>query len=163
MLSNPSKLDLSLVPDPGFTSNQEGYLEIVSTQPLFAWASQIDNSNNDPSLEIGQRLGFAKLLLSSSTNKGLFRSTLSLLNTQSAEAHIEILFRNTSGAVQGSRTVAIPANGLFFDDDILTSLNLSGQFGPLEISVSNGVPVIAISRVYSTNRTSAFFEAKPVD
>ncbi|PYV91438.1 MAG: hypothetical protein DMG05_07445 [Acidobacteria bacterium] len=163
MLSNPSKLDLSLVPDPGFTSNQEGYLEIVSTQPLFAWASQIDNSNNDPSLEIGQRLGFAKLLLSSSTNKGLFRSTLSLLNTQSAEAHIEILFRNTSGAVQGSRTVAIPANGLFFDDDILTSLNLSEQFGPLEISVTNGVPVIAISRVYSTNRTSAFFEAKPVD
>jgi YVTN family beta-propeller protein len=163
MLSNPSKLDLSLVPDPGFTSNQEGYLQIVSTQPLFAWASQIDNSNNDPSLEIGQRLGFIKLLLSSSTNKGLFRSTLSLLNTQSTEANIEIVFRDTGGAVQGSRTAVIPANGLFSEDDILTSLNLVEQFGPLEISVSNGVPVIAISQVYSTNRTSAFFEAKPVD
>jgi hypothetical protein len=163
VLSTPLKLDLSLVPDPGFTANQEGYLQIVSTEPLIAWASQIDNSNNDPSLEIGHRLGFVRLLLSSSTNKGLFHSTLSVLNTQSTEANIDVVFRDTGGAVQGSRTVVIPANGLFSDDDILTSLNLSEQFGPLEINVANGVPVIAISRVYSTNRTSAFFEAKPVD
>lgn len=40
---------------------------------------------------------------------------------------------------------------------------LSGVFCPLEINVTNGVPVIAISRVYSNNGTSAFFESRPVD
>jgi hypothetical protein len=59
--------------------------------------------------------------------------------------------------------VVIPPNGLFYENDILSSLGLSGAFGPLEINVANGLPVIAISRVYSTSGTSGFFESRPVD
>jgi hypothetical protein len=163
LLNNPSKFDLVAVPGPGVPANQEGYLQIISSQPLIAWASQIDNGTNDPSLESGWRLGFAKLWLSSSTNVGLFRSTLALLNTQALEASIEIISRNTSGGVQGTRSLILPPNALFSENDILSSLNLSGAFGPLEINVTNGIPVIAISRVYSNNGTSAFFESRPVD
>jgi hypothetical protein len=57
----------------------------------------------------------------------------------------------------------IPPNGLFSESDILTSLGLSEQFGPLEIDVTNGIPVMAVSRVYSSNGTSAFFETRPFD
>ena len=163
LLNNPSKFDLAAVPDPVVPANQEGYLQIISSQPLIAWASQIDNVTNDPSLETGRRLGFAKLWLSSSTNVGLFRSTLAILNTQAVEANIEIISRDTSGGDQGSRSLILPPNALFSENDILSSLNLSGAFGPLEINVTNGIPVIAISRVYSNNGTSAFFESRPVD
>ena len=163
LLNNPSKFDLAAVSDPGVPANQEGYLQIISSQPLIAWASQIDNATNDPSLETGRRLGFAKLWLSSSTNVGLFRSTLAILNTQAVEANIEIVSRDTSGGVQGSRSLILPPNALFSENDILSSLGLSGAFGPLEINVTNGIPVIAISRVYSNNGTSAFFESRPVD
>jgi YVTN family beta-propeller protein len=163
LLNNPSKFDLVAVTDPGVPANQEGYLQITSSQPLIAWASQIDNATNDPSLETGRRLGFAKLWLSSSTNVGLFRSTLAIVNTQAVEANIEIISRDTGGGVQGSRSLILPPNALFSETDILSSLNLSGAFGPLEINVTNGIPVIAISRVYSNNGTSAFFESRPVD
>ena len=163
LLNNPSKFDLVAVSDPGVPANQEGYLQIIFSQPLIAWASQIDNATNDPSLETGRRLGFAKLWLSSSTNVGLFRSTLAILNTQAVEANIEIVSRDTSGGVQGSRSLILPPNALFSENDILSSLGLSGAFGPLEINVTNGIPVIAISRVYSSNGTSAFFESRPVD
>ncbi len=163
LLNNPSKFNLVAVPDPGVPANQEGYLQIISSQPLIAWASQIDNGTNDPSLETARRLGFAKLWLSSSTNLELFRSTLALLNTQAVEANIDIISRDTSGGIQGARSIILPPNALFSENDILSSLNLSGAFGPLEINVANGVPVIAISRVYSNNGTSAFFESRPVD
>jgi YVTN family beta-propeller protein len=163
LLNNPSKFDLVAVPEPGVPANQDGYLQIISSQPLIAWASQIDNVTNDPSLESGRRLGFAKLWLSSSTNVGFFRSTLALLNTQAVEANIDVISRDTSGGVQGTRSLILPPNALFSENDILSSLNLSGAFGPLEINVTNGIPVIAISRVYSNNGTSAFFESRPVD
>lgn len=163
LLNNPSKFDLVAVPDSGVPANQEGYLQIISSQPLVAWASQIDNGTNDPSLESGRRLGFAKLWLPSSTNVGFFRSTLALLNTQAVEATIDIISRNTDGSIQGTRSLILPPNALFSENDILSSLNLSGVFGPLEINVTNGIPVIAISRVYSNNGTSAFFESRPVD
>jgi hypothetical protein len=163
LLNNPSRFDLRNVPDSGVPANQEGYLQIISSQPLVAWASQIDNGTNDPSLESGRRLGFAKLWLPSSTNVGFFRSTLALLNTQAVEATIDIISRNTDGSIQGMRSLILPPNALFSENDILSSLNLSGAFGPLEINVTNGIPVIAISRVYSNNGTSAFFESRPVD
>jgi YVTN family beta-propeller protein len=162
LLNNPAKSDLQAVPDSGIT-DQEGYLQIISSQPLIVWASQIDNQTNDPGMEIGQRMGFAKLWLPSSTNTGFFRSTLSLLNTQSVEAKVDVLGRDTAGNLQGSRSVVVPPNGLFYENDILSSLGLSGAFGPLEINVANGLPVIAISRVYSTNGTSGFFESRPID
>lgn len=163
LLNNPSKFDLAAVPDPGVSANQEGYLQIVSSQPLIAWASQIDNGTNDPSLEIGRRLGFAKLWLASSTNLGFFRSTLALLNTQAVEANIDIISRDTAGGIQATLSIILPPNALFSENDILSSLGLSGAFGPLEINVTNGIPIIAISRVYSNNGTSAFFESRPVD
>lgn len=163
LLNNPSKFDLQNVSDTGTPANQEGSLQIISSQPLLAWASQIDNGTNDPSLEIGRRQGFVKLWLSSSTNTGSFRSTLILLNTQSLEARVEVISRDINGEIQTTRSVVIPPNGMFTENDILGSLNLSQVFGPLEITVTNGVPIIAISRVYSSNGTSAFFESQPID
>ncbi|MEW5977604.1 MAG: beta-propeller fold lactonase family protein [Acidobacteriota bacterium] len=163
LLSNAGLVDLAAVPDPGTPAEKTGYLHILSSRPLVAWASQIDNSNNDPSLELARPYGFVKLLLPSSTNRGLFRSTLALLNTRTSAAQVQIVARNTDGNQQASTTVAVPPNGLLSEDDILTSLGLTDTFGPLEVEVTNGIPLIAISRVYSTNGTSAFFESRPVD
>jgi hypothetical protein len=163
LLNNPSHSDLQAVPDTGAPADEEGYLQVISSQPLIVWASQIDNGTNDPSLEIGRVNGFVRLWLPSSTNTGSFRSTLALLNTQAVEARVDVVSRDVNGNIQGMRSVVVPPNGLFSEIDVLSSLGLAGSFGPLEFNVTNGVPVIAISRVYSNNGTSAYFESRPVD
>jgi hypothetical protein len=163
LFNNSSKVDLASALDSGMPANQEGYLQLFSSQPLVGWASQIDNTTNDPGLEIARPVGFTKLWLSSTTNVGYFKSTLVLLNTQSVEAIIEIASRDISGMVQATRSIVLAPNALFSEDDILGSLGLSGAYGPLEINVTNGIPVIAISRVYSNTGTSSFFESRAVD
>jgi hypothetical protein len=61
-----------------------------------------------------------------------------------------------------SRGVVIPASGFFGTANILESLGVS-SYGPIEIISTNGQPIIATSRVYSTSGTSGFFEGQPIE
>jgi hypothetical protein len=58
--------------------------------------------------------------------------------------------------------ISIPKNGFYIADDVLAALGIQGTFGPLEIESPNIQPLIGISLVGSTNRTSGFLEAVPI-
>jgi hypothetical protein len=163
LLNNPSNLDLTLVPDSGSPSKLDGYLQIMSSITVNAWASQIANANADPSIEVGHGNGYIRQVIPSSTNTGLFRSALVLVNTESVVAQVEIVSRNAEGVHLTTMTTSLPPNGQFVENDILTSMGITNSYGPLEIRSTNGVPVVAISRVYSSNGTSAYFEGRPLD
>jgi hypothetical protein len=150
------------------SKTRQGYLKIKADQPLLAFASQIDNTSGDPSIETGVSQGSASLLLKSSANN-YFRSTLMIANPNNSPLSVHIVARegsatNNGGAITGSHTVEIPANGLFSSENILQELGASNSFGPIEIrSPSTDLPIIAASRVYSpANRTGAFLEAEAI-
>jgi hypothetical protein len=147
-------------------TNQQGYLKLTSNSPIKAFATQIDNLTNDPSIENSVSSGSANLLLKSSANTS-FRSTLVIVNLNVFPASVEITAREGSatnnGAVTGARVIAIPANGHFVSENILSEIGASSVFGPVELRSLTGAPIIAVSRVYSvTGNTSGFFNAQPL-
>jgi len=147
-------------------TNRQGYLKLTSSSPIKAFATQIDNLTNDPSIENSVSIGGIKLLLKSSANTS-FRSTLVIVNPNSSPALIEITAREGSstnnGAVTGTRVITIPANGQFVSENILFEIGASSTFGPVELRSLTGTRIIAVSRVYSaTGNTSGFFGAQPL-
>jgi len=144
-------------------TNMEGYIRLESNQPIFGWASQIDNSSNDPGFAMGKGQGATRLLVQSTANVGSFKSSLVVANTGSMDAVVDIVSRDANGAVKGeSRGIVIPAGGLFSTANILETLGVSSNYGPVEIISTNSQPVMATSRVYSTSGTSGFFEGQPM-
>ncbi|MGH9429903.1 MAG: hypothetical protein ACRD2L_26765, partial [Terriglobia bacterium] len=146
--------------------NRQGYLKLTSNSPIKAFATQIDNLTNDPSIENSVSTGSANLLLKSSANTS-FRSTLAIVNPNSSATSVEITAREGSstnnGAITGTRLITLPANGQFVSENILSEIGASSTFGPVEIRSLTGTPIIAVSRVYSaTGNTSGFFTAQPL-
>ena len=136
---------------------------ITASQPLVAFATQIDNTSDDPSLQTGRSNGATQLLIPSATSVNQFRSSLVVQNAGSAAAQARLRQRDTNGVMRGELVVSIPPNGFYSQDDIHATLGLSGLFGPLEIMSLNSVPLVATSRVYSVNSgTSGFFEGQDV-
>jgi hypothetical protein len=140
------------------TSHLEGYLRLDSTQPIIAWSSQIDNLSQDPSLAIGNSTGSSHLLISSTTNRGSFKSTLVVVNLENSSTNVEIKFRDPSGNLAGTTTSTIPAGGFISYSDILSQIGVTDSYGPLEITSLDGKLLAAISRVYSTIHTGGFWE-----
>ena len=144
-------------------SNVDGYIQLQSDQPIFGWASQIDNLTNDPGFAVSKGYGATRLIVQSTSNVGSFKSSLVVVNLGSAPAVVDLVSRDSEGVVKGeSRGVVIPASGFFGTANILESLGVS-SYGPIEIISTNGQPIIATSRVYSTSGTSGFFEGQPVE
>lgn len=144
-------------------NNLSGSVVITANQPLVTFASQIDNTSNDPSLLIGKAVGGQELLIPSTTSVNQFRSSLVVQNTTETAAQVQLRQRDTNGDVRGELVVIIQPNGHFSSDDIHATLGLSGLFGPLEISSLNSVPIVATSRVFSINSgTSGFFEGQEI-
>lgn len=148
----------------GDITNREGYLKLSSTGPLFfGWTSQIDNLTQDLSLFAGKAASLAtRLLIPSTTSLGSFRSTLVVVNLSPTPTSVKITARTNEGGERGFVTLAIPGGGFVSYNDILGSLGLSGTFGPLEITSTDNKPILAVSRVYSTQRTGGYFEGVPV-
>ena len=147
-------------------TNTQGYLKLTSNSPIKAFATQIDNLTNDPSIENSVSIGSTNLLLKSSANTS-FRSTLAIVNPNAAAASVQITAREGSssnnGAVTGTRVVTIPANGQFVSENILSEIGASSTFGPVELRSLTGTPIVAVSRVYSAvGNTSGFFNAQPL-
>ncbi|HEX2520816.1 MAG TPA: fibronectin type III domain-containing protein [Terriglobia bacterium] len=144
-------------------ANMDGYLRLESSQPIFGWASQIDNSTNDPGFAVSRGQGAVRLLIQSTANVGSFKSSLVVVNTGDMAAVVDIVSRDLGGMVTGeSRGILIPAGGFFSASNILETLGVSSGFGPVEIISTNGQPVMATSRVYSSSGTSGFFEGEPI-
>ena len=147
-------------------TNRQGYLKLSSNLPIKAYATQIDNVSSDPSIETSVSTGSSHLLLKSSANAS-FRSTLVVVNPNSSAAMVNISSREGSGSnngdVTGTRALSIPPNGQYVSENILLDIGATSLFGPIEILSQNGLPVIAVSRVYSvTGNTSGFFDAQPL-
>ncbi len=152
------------------TSNitqQQGYLKITSNQPIKAFATLIDNLTQDPSIQNSASQGSAGLLLKSSANLN-FQSSLAVVNPNNDPITVTLTAREGSpdnnGAITGTRSVNLPANGFYLSDNILQDIGASSSFGPIEIRASSNLPVIAVSRVYSTSfgNISGFFNTQPL-
>ncbi|MCI0423750.1 MAG: IPT/TIG domain-containing protein [Acidobacteria bacterium] len=147
-------------------TNRQGYLKLTSNSPIKAFATQIDNLTNDPSIENSVSSGSANLLLKSTANTS-FRSTLAIVNPNASPVSVQITAREGSstnnGAATGTRIITIPPNGQFVSQDILSEIGASSTFGPVEMRSLTGSPIIAVSRVYNiTGNTSGFFNAQPL-
>ena len=67
-------------------TNVEGYIRLESSQPILAWASQIDNATDDPGFAVSKGRGASKLLVQSTANVGNFKSSLVVVNLGNAAA-----------------------------------------------------------------------------
>ncbi len=146
-------------------TQQWGYLKITSNQPIKAYATQIDNTTNDPSIEVSKSAGDSRLLLKSSSNAG-FRSTLTVLNLSASAAQLTLTSREGNpvgnGTITGSHIVDIPPGGAYLTENLLGEIGSTSSFGPVEIREASNLPLIAISRVYdAARRTSGFFNTEP--
>jgi len=139
---------------------EEGYLRLEANQPIFGWTSQIDNFTSDLSLVVGKSLENtgSKLFIPSTVSTEKFKSALTVVNLDATSNTIQITARNNDGIVLKSSTVTISGKGFVAYSDILASLGLGGNFGPIELTSTSGKPILAVSRVYSPLRTGGYFE-----
>jgi YVTN family beta-propeller protein len=146
-------------------TNTLGSLRVTSDQPFSSFISVIDNSSNDPGLQVGRSGGFPKLLINSATNTGAFRSRLVLLNLGNTQAVVKLTARNNeTGEVLATKEgIFIPLNGFFYTEDVFAELGVQNSFGPLEIESPNLQPIIGVTLIGSANRTSGFLEAVPIE
>jgi YVTN family beta-propeller protein len=146
-------------------TNTLGSLRVTSDQPFSSFISVIDNSSNDPGLQIGRSGGFPRLLINSATNTGAFRSRLAVLNLGNTRAVVKLTARDAvTGEVLATKGgIFIELNGFFYTDDVFAELGLQNNFGPLEIESPNLEPLIGVTLVGSASRTSGFLEAVPIE
>jgi chitodextrinase len=146
--------------DENFGNDIRGNLYLESDQPITAWASQIDNATNDPSLLASQQSGTTKILIPSAANTSTFRSSLVLMNAGANTASVAIKAYGVDGAVLGQTATALSLapNGILSFDNVLQTLGISDNYGPIEITSLNNIPLVAASRVSSTSNVGGFFE-----
>ena len=141
-----------------------GWIQLTADRPVAGFVSQINNRTSDPGFARSDVQSSTKLLIPSATNVNQFRSTITIVNAGNGEeARVRVRVRNRQGRTIGeSRNRILPPNGIFHLDDLLGSLEVPSNFGPVEIESLNGVPLLAVSRVYSINDdTGGFFLAQP--
>ncbi|MEW5978068.1 MAG: IPT/TIG domain-containing protein [Acidobacteriota bacterium] len=141
-------------------TNTLAHIRLRGDQLIHAFSSVINNRGDDPGLAQSLVEGSNRLLIPSVTNVNQFRSTLTLVNlSDSLSASVRLTAWDVEGRpLAQSSQISIPPNGLYDTRDVLSSLGVTGQYGPLEILSLNGVTLAAVSRVYSINDdTSGFF------
>ena len=156
---------LRFVTGASAVTNSSGSLRLISDRPFNSFISLIDNQTQDPALQVGVSQGSPRLLLSSSTNQGLFRTKLIIMNlgSISAAARIRARDRETGEEIGLLGSLQIPPNGFHETDDVLGDLGLGSNYGPLEIDSPTAQPMIAVALITSTERTGGFLVAVPVD
>ena len=141
-----------------------GWIQLSADRPVAGFVSQINNQSSDPGFARSDVLPSSRLLIPSATNVNQFRSTITIVNAgNGAEARVRVRVRSRQGRIIGeSETRPLPSNGIFHLDDLLGRLEVPSNFGPVEIESLNGVPLLAVSRVYSIeDDTGGFFLAQP--
>lgn len=148
----------------GEGSDTLGWIQLSADRPVAGFVSQINNQSSDPGFARSDVLSSSKLLIPSATNVNQFRSTITIVNAGNGEeARVRVRVRNRQGQTIGeSESLTLPSNGIFHLDDLLGGLKVPSNFGPVEIESLNGVPLLAVSRVYSIrDDTGGFFLAQP--
>lgn len=141
-----------------------GWIRLSADRPVAGFVSQINNASSDPGFARSDVLSSSRLLIPSATNVNQFRSTITIVNAGNGqEARVRVRVRNRQGRIIGeSESRTLPSNGIFHLDDLLGNLEVPSNFGPVEIESLNGVPLLAVSRVYSIeDGTGGFFLAQP--
>src|SRR5688572_1949151 len=112
-----------------------GNLYLESDQSISAWASQIDNTTNDPRLLLSKRTGTTRVLIPSSANIGTFSSSLVLMNVGITTAQVVLKAYGTSGELlgQSGAPMLIAPNGVVSFENVLQSLGVTDNYGPIEI------------------------------
>ena len=59
---------------------------------------------------------------------------------------------------QTATALSIAPNGILAFDNVLQTLGISDNYGPIEITSLNNIPLVAASRVSSTSNVGGFFE-----
>ena len=112
-------------------TNQQGYLQITSDQPIKAFATQIDNISQDPSIEESASAGASHLILKSSANSN-FQSTLVIVNPNNLAATLTVNSRQGettgNGNITGTRSINIAPGGYFASNNILQDLGATQRF-----------------------------------
>jgi hypothetical protein len=152
-----------------------GWLLIFSDEPLTAWASVINNANNDPSIELAvadqifKPAAFVestgtRLMIQSSTKLGAFQSSLAVVNVGTGDGNLSIKIYDNSGSLINTVPSFIRADGMYVNNDVRSGV--SGTFGQIVIEVADTNPnddqvprLAATSLVRSLDGTSAFFPA----
>ncbi len=146
-------------------TGREGYLLLESSSNLRAWASQIDNVTNDPSMEVGRSSGSSRVLIPSSVSNSNFKTSLMIVNTSAASGQINLEAHNTDGVMQGSPlTMTLPQAGYVFVEDFYSTLGVDNAFGPIFITADTGMQILATARIYSQDtHTSGYLEGVNLD
>ena len=153
-----NKINEELTKASGTGTLEEGYLILESDVPIVGWTSQIDNLTQDLSMVVGKSADTSdtKLLIPSTASTGSFTSTFVAVNLSSLVNTVEITSRDINGNETGSVRITIPPKGLISFGDVLASFGQSGTYGPLEIESIDGLPILAVSRVSTLQRTGGY-------
>ena len=148
----------------GGGSDTLGWIQLSAAGPVAGFVSQISNRTSDPGFARSDVRSSTRLLIPSATNVNQFRSTITIVNAGNGkEARVRVRVRSRQGRIIGeSESRTLPSNGIFHLEDLLGDLKIPSNFGPVEIESLNGVPLLAVSRVYSIHDdTGGFFLAQP--
>jgi putative Ig domain-containing protein/IPT/TIG domain-containing protein len=147
-------------------TGREGTLIVESSQEIRAWASQIDNTTSDPSLELAVNQGAAHILIPSVVASEQFTSSVIVINTSSEDGQVNIQARDSTGAfIASQRNLSISGNGYLFFEEGLYAVGGQGPtlFGPVEIEASSGIQVIAAANIRSRLGTGGSFQSVSTD
>jgi len=144
----------------GTTTGRQGYLILQSAQNIRGWASQVDNSSDDPGMELGRAESEAagQLLVPSSVASSRFLTSLAVINSSDSPGNVTIRARGAEGNVLKAVSRSILGKGYLFFQDFYQSLGLSDVFGPIEVETAGSIRVLAAERIYSRESTSGYFE-----
>ena len=164
--------DILALPSP---TEKQGYLILESSQKITAASTPVDNITTDSAVVQAARGAATRLLLPTSTSTGAFKTTMTIVNDSLNSNNIEIKLKDGNGNVTATKSVMIAPYGYFHTEDAHAFLQVSGKFGPIELTSKNSVPMpfLAVSRVYATitasapnpgtGQASSFFTAVPFD
>jgi putative Ig domain-containing protein len=144
-------------------TGREGYLLLSSNQPIRAWASLVDTTSLDPSLQLASNEASNRLLVPSSVANERFSTAMVVINASATDGTVNLILRTRSGSVQAVlNNLNLPAFGYLLFEDFYRSQGLDSGSGPIEIEAHGAIQVTALARIYSRDQTGGFLNAVPL-
>ncbi len=129
----------------------EGYLQLNSNSRISAFASQIDNRNNEPRFIPSVRVGSNHLYIPQITSLGSLKTFLAVVNLSDTAGQIRLIFRGPSGQVFLTTQRDLAAHSQWIAEDLYGELAVPDQEGALEIESATGTLLAAVARLISTD------------
>jgi hypothetical protein len=136
----------------------EGSLHLKSDQPISAWATQTDRITHSSILVWGVRGGASKILIPSAANLPAFSSSLVVSNLGTTHSPTLLRAYDVNGKLISQTVLSIAPGQTSKFENVLQSLGVTNDYGPIEISSTNELPLVARSQVSSAGRVMGSFE-----